>query len=334
MTLETYITDLLYRYECVIVPNFGGFVANAKSAKVNENTFSPPYKQITFNSLLQNNDGLLANYIAQVDKMPYETAVNFIDFEVQEWVDKLLDEELDLKGLGTLFLVNDKIQFEPENTVNYLTSSFGLSRFISDDIERKTPMIKQPIIELQEQLLMQDIVVGNQREVYKEQVEKIEETTPIFITPEKRRNSSNFIKYAAIFVLSASLIGLGNKMYKDNVSQKQVVEIQQKQKDREAKIQTATFVIDAPLPTITLNTTSTKKEIYHIIAGAFRSEVNANKKVNQLLSQGFNAKIIGTNKWNLTQVAFTSFSDLETANTELATIKNTIASDAWLLVRK
>ncbi len=334
MTLETYITDLLYRYECVIVPNFGGFVANAKSAKVNDNTFSPPYKQITFNSLLQNNDGLLANYISQVDKMPYETAVNFINFEVQEWIDKLLDEELDLKGLGALFLVNDKIQFEPENTVNYLTSSFGLSRFISDDIERKTPIIEQPIIALQEQLLMQDIVVGNQREIYKEQVEKIEETTPIFITPEKRKNASNFIKYAAIFVLSASVIGLGNKMYKDNVAQQQVVNMQQQQKDREAKIQTATFVIDAPLPTIILNTISAKKEIYHIIAGAFRSEVNANKKVNQLISQGFKAKIIGKNKWNLTQVAFTSFSDLETANTELATIKNTIASDAWLLVRK
>ena len=28
MILATYINDLLYRYDCVIVPDFGGFVTN------------------------------------------------------------------------------------------------------------------------------------------------------------------------------------------------------------------------------------------------------------------------------------------------------------------
>ena len=41
MALEDYIKDLLYRYDCVIIPNFGGFVTNQISAQIDtdSNTF-------------------------------------------------------------------------------------------------------------------------------------------------------------------------------------------------------------------------------------------------------------------------------------------------------
>ena len=66
MNLASYINDLLYRYDCVIVPNFGGFITNKVSAKINENTNSiyPPSKKISFNKHLNVNDGLLVNYVA------------------------------------------------------------------------------------------------------------------------------------------------------------------------------------------------------------------------------------------------------------------------------
>ena len=80
MRLETYISDLLYRYECVTIPKFGAFLTEPVSAKVNDatNTFYPPKKMISFNEHLQNNDGLLATYIADIEKVPYETAVKKI----------------------------------------------------------------------------------------------------------------------------------------------------------------------------------------------------------------------------------------------------------------
>ena len=63
MQLETYISDLLYRYECVIIPEFGAFLTQPVSAKVDisSNTFYPPKKVLSFNEQLKNNDGLLAN---------------------------------------------------------------------------------------------------------------------------------------------------------------------------------------------------------------------------------------------------------------------------------
>ena len=74
MNIANYISDLLYRYNCIIIPNFGGFVTNKISAKIDEasNMLYPPKKQITFNSHLKENDGLLANYIATSENISFE----------------------------------------------------------------------------------------------------------------------------------------------------------------------------------------------------------------------------------------------------------------------
>ena len=77
MQITTYINDLLYRYECVIIPGFGALLTQYQSAKIDsENkTFYPPSKTLSFNRQLQTNDGLLANYIASVEKCTYETSL-------------------------------------------------------------------------------------------------------------------------------------------------------------------------------------------------------------------------------------------------------------------
>ncbi len=322
MKLEKYISDLLYRYDCVIVPNFGGFIANKKSATVNQHTFLPPYKQITFNSLLIENDGLLANYIAQVDKMPYATAINFINFEVQEWVEKLLNEQLDLDGIGTLFNVKDTIEFEPENKINYLTDSFGLKSIVANKIiHQKQGNNFSKIIATTEAT---SYVVNR----------NIEDKNPPIVLKKQNRNRSRmpFVKYAAIFILGATTIALMTKINKNSQQKQQLVTANTQQKIQEAKIQNATFVIDNPLPIIELKAKPIVKN-YHIIAGAFRSEKNAKKKVKQLKNIGFEASIVGKNKFDLYQVAFESFANLENANDKLNKIKSSISKDAWMLVK-
>ena len=58
-TISKYISELLFLHDCVIIPEFGGFVGNNKSAVLNEitRTISPPSKEILFNLNLQTNDG-------------------------------------------------------------------------------------------------------------------------------------------------------------------------------------------------------------------------------------------------------------------------------------
>jgi len=67
MKIARYIGDLLYDYECVVIPGLGGFLTNDKPASIQPNThyFHPPFKQVMFNAYLKTNDGLLVNYIAR-----------------------------------------------------------------------------------------------------------------------------------------------------------------------------------------------------------------------------------------------------------------------------
>jgi len=308
MTLANYISDLLYRYECVIVPNFGGFITNKISAKVNNftHTFYAPSKQLTFNSHLQNNDGLLANYMATAKNISYTEAVLEIENDVKNWKLSLKKDELELENIGSFHLNEEKkIIFEPAN-VNYLTSSFGLSSFVSPAIKRVD---------------------------YKEKVKQLETVAPIFHTKENNSKIPVFIKYAAAAVILFTLGTVGWKEYQKFEYNSLVAQSEQQQKNVEKTIQEATFIIDNPLPAITLSVTK-KTNNYHIIAGAFREPANAEKKLQQLLQKGFNAQILGVNKWNLTPVAFESFNSKKEAINKLKIIKETESKAAWLLVKK
>ena len=305
MNLANYISDLLYRYECVIVPKFGGFVTNNKPARidtVNQSIF-PPYKQITFNNHLSNNDGLLANYIASVDQISYECALNYIQYEIDAWKEKLKTQELSLSGLGTFNLSGDSLHFEPQQKINYLRASFGLSTVSGAEIERATSI----------------------------KAEKKKETPKIVPIVEKK--GPNYLKYAAIFVIGLSAIGFAGKYYQGELHKKQLVEAQKQQNLIEEKIENATFVISKPLPTLNLEVDSSKKN-FHVIAGAFRFPENATRKVNQLLQQGYDAQILGVNKWNLTVVSYGSFSSREKALENLSQIKKNVAKDSWLLIQE
>lgn len=308
MKLANYISDLLYRYECVIVPEFGGFVTNNKSARIDkiDNTLHPPYKQITFNSHLTNNDGLLANYIASMDKIPYESALNFIQFEIDAWLEKIKVQDLYIESIGSFSLVQNKLHFQPQKKLNYLTSSFGLTNVVIPEIKR---------------------------EVYKKEVEKLEEKAPILITPE-RRKAPNYLKYAAIFVLGLSAIGIGSKLYKDYQNKQQIVVAKEQQKRIDQKIENATFVISKPLPTLNLEVNTLDNKSFHVIAGAFRFPENAEKKLTRLKAEGYHARILGINKWGLTIVSFDSYDSERDAINSLNSIKRMKDKKAWLLVKK
>lgn len=106
------------------------------------------------------------------------------------------------------------------------------------------------------------------------------------------------------------------------------------QENVERKIQEATFVIDNPLPTINLNITKVNSKEFHVIAGAFELLENATKKVSQLKEDGYNATVLGKNKWGLTQVSFQSCETKEEARNTLRKVKDAGFRDAWLLIKK
>ncbi len=140
MNLEQAIGELLYRHDCVIIPEFGGFVTNYHPAQVHptQHTFSPPSKSIVFNRSLKNNDGLLANHLVQLNLVNYQEACQQIKVFAGMCSATLNQgKRLTLASIGTLFLdIEKNIQFEPDPETNYLLDSFGLAEIQSPSIKR------------------------------------------------------------------------------------------------------------------------------------------------------------------------------------------------------
>ena len=311
MMLDNYISDLLYRYQCVTVPGFGAFVAETVPAQVNGSaaTFLPPRKIITFNSNIKNNDGLLANHIAANENVSFEKATEMIAQKVASW-----NFELDQRNalvfdkIGTITINGEEksLVFEPANTTNFLVSSFGLSQFVSPEVKR---------------------------EVLKQEVEALEEKAPIIFTPERKKNNFAFVKYAAAIAILGTVGLFGYKMHYDQQVAEQTLVVQKNVQDKlEAQIQQATFFIETPNVTAVELPVVEEKLPYHLIAGAFRSEENAEKALQMLIDQGFKAKKLDKNKYDLYPVAYGSYATLEEAEMEKQKLKRDVDAEAWLLI--
>ena len=312
MQIEKHISDLLYRYQCVTVPGFGAFLTETVSAHVtgSASSFFPPKKVVSFNANVKNNDGLLANHVALQEKMSYELAVIKIGDVVNEWTYLLQNRNrVVLKNIGEISVNNEmNWVFEPANTVNYLTDSFGLSSFVSPEITR---------------------------EVLKQEVEALEEKAPIIFTPERKRDYS-YLKYAAVFVMMLGAGGFGYKTYYDQQIETKTLAVQKNVQEKvQQQIQEATFVISAPVEAVELSVAAPVEEKmpYHLVAGAYRSEENANKAIAELKAAGFeNAKMLPMNKHNLYPVVYGSFKNLNEAQTERKNIQKSHNAEAWLLI--
>lgn len=310
MQLETYISDLLYRYECVTVPEFGAFLTQRVSATINESTnaFYPPKKSISFNEQIQKNDGLLAHYIADVEKIPFEVANKKIQKRVKILKSLLMQgETLTFTNIGDIVFNDEgKILFEPTYHLNYLTDAFGLSQLVSPSVAR---------------------------DVYKETAEAIEKEVPIAFTAEKRK-SIPYFRYAAVALIALTLGGyVASNYYVNQIETHNQLAQEEAFQQLDNKIQEATFVIENPLPAVTFNVIK-KTGNYHIVAGAFRIEENCDKKITQLKAEGYNPRKIGVNKYGLHEVVYSSHETGEEALIALRQIRKISNKDAWLLVKK
>jgi hypothetical protein len=309
MQIEKHISDLLYRYQCVTVPGFGAFLTETVSAHVtgSASSFFPPKKVVSFNANVKNNDGLLANHVALQEKMSYELAVIKINDVVTEWSYLLQNRNrLALKNIGEISVNNEmNWVFEPANTINYLTDAFGLTSFVSPEITR---------------------------EKLKQEVEALEERAPIIFTPQRKRNYS-YLKYAAVFTVMFGAGTFGYKMYYDQQVMEQTLIVEKKVQEKvQQQIQEATFMLSNPIPSVELAIVEEKMP-YHLVAGAYRSEENANKAIAELNAAGFeNAKMLPLNKHKLYPVVYASFKTLNEAQSERRAIQKSHNAEAWLLI--
>ena len=299
MQISYHIKELLFRYDCVIVPNLGAFLTQKISATIDENTgeFTPPSKRLSFNSQLKENDGILANHLSEIEQISYKDALLKINKQVDSVLKVLENNSLiEFSGIGSLTKSkNGKFIFEPTKKENYLKESFGLAAIISPSIIRKN------------------------------------QTIPLKINVNK---SYSFTKYAAIGIIFISLASfLGANFYNNHIDQQNLNAQKEANSIINSKIQEATFAVSSELPAITIDVAKQISE-YHIVAGAYRIKKNSERKLRELKRLGFNARLIGQNNYGLYQVAFESHLTRKEAENALIKIKKTQDSSAWLLFKE
>lgn len=318
MKLEKYITQLLYRYQCVTVPEFGSFLTEIRPSKLqpNTHTFYPPKKVVSFNALLKKNDGLLIHHISQNEGLPYNEAVALVQQEVSLWKKVLESKEvLMLKNIGEFQLNSENnLFFRAAESTNYLPESFGLSSVVS-------PVIRRNYIQ-------ETVEETTKEEVFEEEVKE-----PVIIPIHRKKKKYTFAKYG---VAAALILGLGffaDDYYGKKITQDTLLVEQEVQQEVEKKIQEATFVIESTKITPVTLVVKEEKLNYHIVAGAFREEANADKAYRDLIEQGYKSRKLDQNKYGLYPVLFGSYTTYDEARENLKKVRG-INSEAWLLVQE
>ena len=131
--LERYIEILLLSNDCVIVPDFGGFMAHHVDAYYDEeeNLFLPPQRTLGFNPQLKINDSLLAQSYVEAYDISYPEAILRIEDEVNELKMHLQTKGIyELNGIGTLeFNENGNYVFTPCEAGILTPNLYGLCSF-------------------------------------------------------------------------------------------------------------------------------------------------------------------------------------------------------------
>ena len=294
MQLSKFISELLLEHDCVTVPGLGSFLGNFKSAHydLENEKFYPPSKQISFNSQIKANDGLLAKFISEKSGLNYDDSLKEIHQEVLKITLNLKKESVLLKDIGELNLNKEEnIVFTPLKTKNFLKDSFGLSPIFIKELTQENSLNKKEIV-------------------------------------LKSKLRSKFYQTAAVW---ACLIFGASSIYynvnNDLLEQKLAYE-QDLRQESFSKVQKAVFDLGS-LPSLTINVKRQASQFY-VIAGAFRITKNAENLVSSLKMKGYDSRILPLNEKGLRPVAFEGFSQRKAAVTSLREIQAKENKNAWI----
>lgn len=337
--VDKYISELLYDYDCVIVPNFGGFVSNYSSAKIHpaQHTFTPPSKSIVFNKNLKHNDGLLANQVATGLNTDYAQALKHIDHFVHHTNSQLKDgKKVKIEDVGTLYWdVERNIQFEP-STKNYLLEAFGLVQFQSPAIKRDA--LGKRILDKQ-----------------------LKDREPV-VLPDKKKTIKRLVALTIAVPLIAAMIWIPYKNdffdhtnkadlnpFHSKKTEKQIVK--EEPTETTPSVETIDSSVTSPVTEANNTPQSISQSVvtpvkadttavvvrhdetidmpFHVVAGCFQVEANAVKYIDILQQQQINASIIGQNEKGLYVVSCGDYATRKEATVKLNELRGQNQS-VWL----
>ena len=168
---------------------------------------------------------------------------------------------------------------------------------------------------------------------------------PLAFTPEaQEEKKSPALRYAIIGVVAVALLGATYYFGNQYLESERLKSTELAQKRIAKNVQEASFDLGAiaslelSVPAVIETTEDTGRvavesgQFYSIIAGSFRDQVNAERKLEELKSQGFEAAFAEPSPDGLIRVAYGRFESKREAYRLLSFIKYSLEEEAWYLV--
>lgn len=348
MGIERDLHDLLYAHDCVIVPQWGGFLTHYRSARLDEarKLAHPPGKDLSFNRHLVRNDGLLADHLAKREGIGFDAAAARIDAEVAEWRGSLdRNGRLEVERIGIFFRdAEHNLQFDPDKRTNFLKDAFGLRPLAAVPMSRVKPApVVVPII----QPVAQPATEERRRPMWWAAAAIAAAVFGGAAIWAYQMGSGNDAQWSGLTLFQptptatyappaeASLLPVITAPVFELPEGEGVRTIPLTEKDSvvlTVDLGGTTHVAIADTTSVVVRPTADPAARYHVVGGCFAQPENAEKMLRDLMAKGYAARRLPI-RGRLHPVVFGSYATRSEALAALGAIRGKDDGAAWLLVR-
>lgn len=369
MRLEFYIIDLLFRHDCVIVPELGAFVAQSYPAELEPSTrmFRPGRKQLAFNSGMRRSDGLLIDYVSRTNTWSYERATQELKKAVRQWRNELAQgKKIRLEYIGQLYTEDGNIQFLPSLESNYQLDSYGMGMFYVHPINalKSAPRSKAKKTQKKEEISFPDaakasswrqwrwaavfipvLAAGSFVWTQKQEMRQLLSASDAWVASivEREEPMEDSLRYFE------GVQGFPRKSvipFNDRSSTASFVPVRSEQNEEtqlppevetpepvkeEAVEAVKTVSAENPLEVMRTVQEVKKPNVYFIIVGSYKEEANKDKRILELQALGYEAEVAPGR--GIHRVSAAGFATRAEAQKALGGIKKSLHKGAWIYRR-
>lgn len=301
--IESVIGEFLMEKECVIIPHFGALMTTPTSASIDKErqAIHPPGTEVVFNSGLTSNDGLLAQRLADRERLSFAEALNKLQKQVDAWKNQLANGyQVRLAGIGKFDLQGSASTcFTPDKRAAFRPDTYGYNTVGLTPVKRSNKPLKKV-----------------KKHSKGKETRKRLTPSPLILTPVS-------ILIAALLLT----IGLNVPVFNFEDGPKGSL-APLDQANSMAVSQSATTKVQASTESAVKGL---QKQRFHVIAGSFKHKQNAHQRVTELEKRGYQPAILNSSN-GFHRVSVKHFQDSMKAKDLVQDFKKDKQEpNAWLL---
>ncbi len=338
--ISKYIKELLIKNDTVILPGFGAFYSNYKEAHVgsDKKTLIPAKKEILFNPILKQNDGVLKDFVSKNMSIDQAEAEKIIRAYLENIRKELAQGKgFDIPELGKLkYDKKGKLSFTEAESTNLLLDGFGFEEIQLSPLEKtkgskrkdQTSKPVKPKRNTKKIVLISTFVIlvgaigflyWTQQSIF---VNAFQEIAAVFKNPPIEMPAKKAPKKIVKSHVDSTALSMEMDIEQEEVLEEEETTKVQQQIEEQTDKKNALLYKEPE--------TKLETKLHYLVAGSFQSKENAQGLLNKLRNKGYDSELLqGNGIWRVT---FGSFNNKTVASKELQKIRQEYTdSSVWLL---